>query len=754
MESAESLAGREKSVGVPEENKRPPAGKMRILVADDHQTEREYVKTVLGYAGYEVLEAEDGEAALELVLKEHPDLVISDILMPKLDGLELVRQMRSQPEAAATRVIIWSASFRQQEAQALTSALAVERFLKKPVEPGILLSSVDEILRAPPPALVPVAVLAKLEEAHQHLLNDKLYKKTLELEEEIGAREQVEAMLRENQRRYVGLVGAAMDAIISTDAEQRIVLFNNAAETLFRRPAATVMGAPVEHLMPERFRAAHREQVRQFAGADTTTRAMGQLGTLWGLRANGEEFPIEASISKVHVGGQWQFTVILRDITERKEAEERLRESERRFRLMSDAAPVLIWTSGIDKGCTWFNRPWLEFTGRTLAQEVGSGWVVGVHSDDVEHCLRTYTTAFDRREPFAMEYRLRRHDGEYRWVYDKGVPWAEAGRGFSGYIGSCFDVTERKRAEAAMRQLNQDLERRVAERTAELTHANEALLQSNEELRQFAFIASHDLQTPLRSIAGFAQLLQKDYRGRLDAHADELIGHVVDSAKHMYRLIHDLLVYVRVDTRAQSFVPIGIRQVFDDVVGTLASSIHDAGAKVSRGALPVVPGDRGQLTQLLQNLIGNALKYHDGRPPRVQVSAERQGQEWVFSVRDNGIGIAAKHQGRIFEIFRRLHTQEAYPGTGIGLAVCRRIVERHGGRIWVESAPGQGSIFHFTLPAGNGTPSEAKPVLHPPWLPRRADRRQAPVFAKPPFESQGHLIRMERRSHSERRSSR
>ena len=268
---------------------------------------------------------------------------------------------------------------------------------------------------------------------------------------------------------------------------------------------------------------------------------------------------------------------------------------------------------------------------------------------------------------------------------------------------------ELERANEELAQAQEDLkaQRRAALNLAQdteearqrLDRANEALEQSNIELQQFAYIASHDLQSPLRAIAGFAQLLQNEYQGQLDETADDYIERIVKGSKRMQELISDLLAYSRVESRAAPFEPISLNETFDDALTLLQSSIEDAGGEVTRDELPTVRGDGSQLSQLLQNLIGNGIKYHGDRPPRLHVSAERNGNDWTIAVRDNGIGIATEHYERIFEIFRRLHTQLAYPGTGIGLAVCRRIVSRHGGRIWLESAAGEGTTFYFTIAA-------------------------------------------------------
>jgi PAS domain S-box-containing protein len=256
--------------------------------------------------------------------------------------------------------------------------------------------------------------------------------------------------------------------------------------------------------------------------------------------------------------------------------------------------------------------------------------------------------------------------------------WTSAeGRFYGGIIR---DVTERRRAEQ------------------ELRHTAAELAQSNAELAQFAYVASHDLQEPLRAVAGGVQLLQQRYRDRLDAHAHELIAHAVAGATRMHTLIQDLLVYSRVSTRGESLQPTECAVVLKDALADLEVSIQESGAVVTAAPLPTVMAAPAQLRQVFENLIGNALKFRSEAPPRIRIGVERRGGEWVFAVCDNGIGIHPQYFERIFEVFQRLHTQRKYVGSGIGLAICKKIVERHGGRIWVTSEPGKGATFSFSIP--------------------------------------------------------
>ena len=281
-------------------------------------------------------------------------------------------------------------------------------------------------------------------------------------------------------------------------------------------------------------------------------------------------------------------------------------------------------------------------------------------------------------------------------------------RGELGELAHAFDemahsleqrVAEREKARDQLKTLNEELEQRVARRTVELKR-------SNEDLEQFAYVASHDLQEPLRMVTSYMQLLRQRYKGELDADAQEFIAFALDGAERMQRLIVDLLTYSRVGTKAKPPVTIEMSQVVERALTNLTVAIEESGAKISHSTLPVICGDGGQLTQLFQNLIANAIKFRSERALKIYIDAKPEGNGWHFCVADNGIGIPKKDFERIFIIFQRLHTREKYPGTGIGLSICKKIVERHGGRIWIESEEGQGTTFHFFLPSQPPTTRE------------------------------------------------
>lgn len=368
-----------------------------------------------------------------------------------------------------------------------------------------------------------------------------------------------------------------------------------------------------------------------------------------------------------------------KDIRDRKHTEEALRESEERFRSMANSAPVLIWMSGIDAKCYFFNQIWLDFTGQTLEQEIGDGWAKGVHPEDLQYCLDTYLAAFEARQPFRMEYRLKRADGEYRWVLNSGLPRCTPQGNFTGYIGSCLDISDRRDTEQQLLQLNAELR------------------QSNQELEQFAYIASHDLREPLRMVISFTKLLAQRYSGQLDEEADTIIDFAVDGAIRMQGLIDDLLTYSRLGRRGNQQL-IDCDEVLDTAIANLKLLIEEANPAIARSPLPTLQGDRAKLVQLFQNLLNNAIKYRSDRSLKIDIGVREQEESWLFWIADNGIGISPRYQQQIFLIFQRLHAKEEYPGTGIGLAICQKIVESNGGKIWVESQIGQGAIFYFTLP--------------------------------------------------------
>src|SRR5215203_4500383 len=266
----------------------------------------------------------------------------------------------------------------------------------------------------------------------------------------------LEALTR-NEAQLAGIIDSAMDAIITTDEHQNVVRFNTAAEKLFSCSAEEAIGHSINRFIPERFRHAHEQYIRKFGEQREKPRLMGSSEQLYGLRTSGEEFPIEASISQIEIGGRKFYTVILRDVTKAREAVDQLRESEERFRNMADSAPAMIWIADTENQCTYVNKQWLDFTGRTAEEELGRGWTRNVHPEDYDAGLEDLAAKFDTRLRFEVEFRLLRHDGEYRWLYNSGIPRFSSDGEFFGYIGSSIDITERKASEVALRIAHEEL---------------------------------------------------------------------------------------------------------------------------------------------------------------------------------------------------------------------------------------------------------------------------------------------------------
>ena len=353
-----------------------------------------------------------------------------------------------------------------------------------------------------------------------------------------------------------------------------------------------------------------------------------------------------------------------------------LREAERereRFRFMAESMPQKIFTAHPDGTTDYINAQWTQFTGTSLDFMKAGGWVEFVHPDDLSASLRLWQKCLASGAQFQIEHRMRRADGKYRWHLSTAHAMRDSKGRITMWIGSSTEIHEQKDKEEALRR-------------------------ANEDLQQFAYSASHDLQEPIRNVAVYSEIVANRYQHVLDEDGQQFLGFLRDGGRRLATLVRDLLAYTRASMMELSETPISSAEVFEKSLANLTEAIRECKAVVTHDTLPDVFMGESHLQQIFQNLIGNALKYRGDQPPRVHVSSSERDGFWCFMVRDNGIGIDPQYKERIFGLFKRLHHDTKYGGTGIGLAICQRVVERYGGRIWVESQPGKGSSFFFTLP--------------------------------------------------------
>jgi PAS domain S-box-containing protein len=390
-----------------------------------------------------------------------------------------------------------------------------------------------------------------------------------------------------------------------------------------------------------------------------------------------------------------------KEISERRRAEEALLESEEKYRTILENIEEGYYEVDLAGNLTFCNDSICRMSGHTKEELMGMNDRQYTDQENAGRLYQAFNKVYRTGEPSrAFDWEVIRKDGTSICM-EASVSLRKDSTGKPiGFRGIVRDVTERKRAEEALREKTEELGR------------------SNGDLEQFAYVASHDLQEPLRMVTSYVQLLAKRYKGKLDSDADEFIGFAVGGATRMGKLINDLLTYSRVGMQGKELEPTDCETVLNQCLKNLKMAIEEKGAVVTHDPLPMVMADRSKLEQLFQNLIENAIKFRGNEPPHVHVSASRDGNVWTFSVRDNGMGIAPEYAERIFIIFQRLHSREEYPGTGIGLAICKKIVERHGGRIWVESEVGKGATFYFTLPVSKAEPlpysisKEARAEIH------------------------------------------
>jgi PAS domain S-box-containing protein len=367
--------------------------------------------------------------------------------------------------------------------------------------------------------------------------------------------------------------------------------------------------------------------------------------------------------------------VLVQDITERKKAERALSASEEQFRTLADTIPNLAWMAHADGHIFWLNRRWFEYTGTDSDDMVGWGWQKVHDQEELPKVLERWRNSLQTGNPFEMVYPIRGADGVFRLFLTRIAPVRDSSGTVVRWFGTSTDIDEQKQREEALRR-------------------------ANAELEEFAYVASHDLQEPLRMVNIYSQLMLRRLGPQVDSKLQEYAEYVRTGVKRMEVLIHDLLSYSRVTKSDDDHADrADLEAVLRQAVVSVETRIRENHAELTAGPLPLVAGDEGQLVHVFQNLLSNALKYRKREEiPRIRIAAEKRDGHWVVSVRDNGIGFDQGQAERIFGLFKRLHRHEDYAGTGVGLAICKHIVERYRGRIWAESETGIGSTFFVSLP--------------------------------------------------------
>jgi PAS domain S-box-containing protein len=494
---------------------------------------------------------------------------------------------------------------------------------------------------------------------------------------DITRRKEAEQALASQLQLTKAITDNATSALFIMDDKQQCTFMNPAAEKLTGYRLDDVKGRPLHDAIHH----THPDGTPYPRSECPIDRALPENNQEQGeevfVHKDGRFYTVAFTASPLREKGETRGTVIeVRDITREKKAEQELRESEDRFRTMANNIPQLAWMTDATGWIFWYNRRWYDYTGTTLEEMQGWGWQKVHHPAHMQRVTDRFKLHLETgAEGWEDNFPLRSKDGEYRWFLSRAYPIRDDKGDIIRWFGTNTDITEQREIEAELRRANADLE-------------------------QFAYSASHDLQEPLRSVSIYSELLDKRYRDRLDGQALEFLDFLRSGAGRMEKLIHDLLSYSQVLKIEVPDEEADAGEALNTSLANLSEAIATTNAKVTSDALPRLRVHRLHLNQLFQNLIGNAIKYR--RPdvaPLVHVSAERERDGWVFSVSDNGIGIDTQYKERIFGLFKRLHTGDEYSGTGIGLAICQRIVERYHGRIWVESPRGQGSTFRFTLPA-------------------------------------------------------
>jgi PAS domain S-box-containing protein len=750
---------------------------------------------------------------IELAISTDPDVILLDIIMPDMDGFEVCRRLKQDEQTRDIPVVFLTAMKESKENRIKALEVGGEAFLYKPIDEPELIAQIKAMLKVKEfnsrkrdenKRLLQLVAERTQELKQSHAETLKLLD---EQKAEIERFRNKEKELKESEERYRLLHESAGVGIGYYTPEGTVISYNTIAALHMNGKPEDFAGKSIYSLFPKEAAEFYMDRIKKAMNSESRLEYEDKV-----------ELPTEVKwfhsvFTRIQDSGNQVIGVqiISTEITEQKKIENALHESEIHFRTLANSGQALIWTSGIDKKCNYFNQPWLDFTGRTIEQELGDGWVEGVHPDDLQQCVETYVSAFDRQEKFSMEYRVRHFSGEYRWIQDDGTPRFNSKGEFIGFIGHCLDITERKQTEDALKrseskfrmlfaqmsegfalheiiydvnhvavdykilEINPAFEKQVgiqAENAngalatqlygvspapyidiyaqvaetgehyffqtyfppldryfqisvfspnpgyfatifvdiTERKLAEDALKESETHLRElvatkdkFFSILAHDLKSPFNSILGLSNMLVEQVREKNYEGIEEYAGIIQKSTQRVFDLLMNLLEWARTQTGRMDFSReyIELGALINEVIELLGESARQKSITIIK-ELPrnmLVFADKAMINTILRNLISNAIKftYSGGQ---VVISADKKPSELMISISDNGIGIKKEVIGKLFRIdetYIAPGTQDE-KGTGLGLILCKEFIEKHGGKIWVESEVGKGSLFCFTIP--------------------------------------------------------
>lgn len=667
----------------------------KILLVDDLPANLFALGELLLQDGVELFHSLSGRDALELLLIHDFALAIIDVQMPGMNGFELATLMRGIERTRAIPIIFITAGAHNQECRFQGYEAGAVDFLFKPIEPDVLRFKTSVFLELYRNRVELARQRDELRRSEQILSAELMAaRKVQELSTRLIQDDETELLYREVLDTSLSLAGADFALLHCVESGENS---GNVLRVLAHCGLSAGAAAHWNRVEPGRdlpFSVALREQRRIVVSAVTECDFMADTADFddvenFGIRAM-LSLPLQSrgGLSLGVLSTAWRrdysptegelrsLDVVARqaaDLIERSNAVQVIREAADRMQFMAESMPQKIFAADPQGSATYFNQQWTRFTGLPTDQLTGTQWLQTVHPDDGAETRRLWQQSVASGVDFEIDHRLRARDGRFRWHLSRARAMLDSKGAIKLWIGSNTDIHSQKEVEQSLRR-------------------------SNEDLSQFAFAASHDLQEPLRMITTFSELLLEEYREKLDDKASIYTSKITDGTRRMRDLLYDLLSYTQLSPdRTHPEPSTDLNHAMALACENLRPVLQDANAELIVGSLPSVTGTESHFVQVFQNLIGNAVKYRGEHTPRIAVTVERKDMEWQFAVADNGIGIEPEYQLEIFRVFKRLHGR-AIPGTGIGLSICQRVVERYGGRIWVESNAGAGVTFYFTMP--------------------------------------------------------